>query len=245
MGLGGPGPNGAIPAASPDGSRTGDGVCPVGFSPPSGLGSNIPPFAGGKPGAGTSPPGFPGAIPNGFGEAARGLGLPGFGGGGRVNGITFPPFGAGGGRGFAGGGLLGSPTPSKALVQLLERDASHYAWVAATVGSNNAAGYQLATGDPIMALGGFNGSDLHHFTQFEADVAAHKVHYFIGGAGIGMANEEEGGRTTDSSWVASHYTVTTVGSVPFTITSKMTRTETLQAIHSLRKGPGVRCTRPR
>ena len=36
---------------------------------------------------------------------------------------------------------------------------ARYTWVAATVGSNNASGYQLATGDPVMAIGGFNGSD--------------------------------------------------------------------------------------
>ncbi len=35
-------------------------------------------------------------------------------------------------------------------------DAHDYTWVAATVGSNNAAGYQLASGAPVMAVGGFN-----------------------------------------------------------------------------------------
>ena len=41
----------------------------------------------------------------------------------------------------------------------LEKDASSYTWVAAAVGANNAAGYQLATQLPVMPLGGFNGSD--------------------------------------------------------------------------------------
>jgi hypothetical protein len=34
-------------------------------------------------------------------------------------------------------------------VELLENNPSAYTWVAAATGSNNAAGYQLATGDPI------------------------------------------------------------------------------------------------
>src|SRR5262249_31115184 len=42
------------------------------------------------------------------------------------------------------GGLLDGSTPSTALTDLLEADASSYTWVAAAVGSNSAAGYQLA-----------------------------------------------------------------------------------------------------
>ncbi len=45
------------------------------------------------------------------------------------------------------------------LVKALEADAGDYKWVAATVNSNSAAGYQLATDDPVMAIGGFNGTD--------------------------------------------------------------------------------------
>lgn len=54
-----------------------------------------------------------------------------------------------------GGGLLDSPTPSAALTALLAADAAHYRWAAAVVGSNNAAGYQLAARVPVMAVGGF------------------------------------------------------------------------------------------
>ena len=43
-------------------------------------------------------------------------------------------------------------TPSAALVRLLQRDASSYTWVAATVGANDAAGVQLATGFNLVAL---------------------------------------------------------------------------------------------
>ena len=46
------------------------------------------------------------------------------------------------------GGLLDASTPSAALKAALLANASKYTWVAATVGSNNAAGLQLATGRP-------------------------------------------------------------------------------------------------
>ena len=61
-----------------------------------------------------------------------------------------------------------------------------YTWVAAAVGSNSAAGFQLATEQPVMAIGGFNGSDPSPtLAQFQALVAAGKIHYFIGGGGFG------------------------------------------------------------
>ena len=55
-------------------------------------------------------------------------------------------------------------------------------WAAAVVGSNNAAGYQLATELPVMAVGGFNGTDpAPTLEQFQQYVADGKIHYFIGG----------------------------------------------------------------
>jgi hypothetical protein len=42
---------------------------------------------------------------------------------------------------------------------VLQADAARYTWVAAAVGSNAAAGYQLPTGDPMMPVCGFNGTD--------------------------------------------------------------------------------------
>ena len=41
----------------------------------------------------------------------------------------------------------------------LNANAQDYTWVAAGIGSMSTAGYQLATGNPVMPIGGFNGSD--------------------------------------------------------------------------------------
>lgn len=38
-------------------------------------------------------------------------------------------------------------------------NASHCTWAAAAIGAQDAASYQLATGEPGMAIGGFNGTD--------------------------------------------------------------------------------------
>jgi len=82
------------------------------------------------------------------------------------------------------------------------------------VGANHAAGYQLATDDPVMAIGGFNGTDswptLEGFQQMVAD---HRIHYFVGG-GRGPG----GGSGTSSSistWVQSNFTQVTVDGTTF------------------------------
>ena len=49
--------------------------------------------------------------------------------------------------------MLGSGSVSDELAAVVGADADRYTWVAAAVGSNTAAGYQLATGDPVMAVG--------------------------------------------------------------------------------------------
>jgi len=165
---------------------------------------------GGLPG-GFAGRGTPGAFPGGFGG---GFGLPGrFGGGGFGGGGFGIPRGAGGGAfGRGGGSFLNASTPGAALVKLLETNAGRYSWVGATIDANSAAGYQLATDDPIMAIGGFNGTDpAPSLAQFEAYVAEGRIHYFLGsGGGPG------GGSGTSSAiaqWVEAHFTATTVDGV--------------------------------
>ncbi|MCF0093790.1 hypothetical protein B0E54_02630 [Micromonospora sp. MH99] len=111
------------------------------------------------------------------------------------------------------GGLLDAREPSAALRELLERDSDDYTWVAATIGSNNASGYQLATGDPVMPIGGFNGSDPSPtLAQFQRHVAEHKIHYFVGGDGF-RANGGSSASQEISTWVAQTFTAQTVDGV--------------------------------
>jgi 4-amino-4-deoxy-L-arabinose transferase-like glycosyltransferase len=205
--------SGAIPAAGP--------AVAGGFGGPGGGGPGG--FAG-RPGVGGAPGGLgarPGAA-GGTGPATAGGRFPGFAGGappGATGGFRRGAGGttAGGGAAFGGGGLggiLNASTPGKALVTALEKNAGQYTWAAATVSSNSASGYQLATGDPIMAIGGFNGTDpAPTLAQFEQYVQQGKIHYFIaggrgGGGGGSTATADAASQIT--SWVESHFTAQTV-----------------------------------
>jgi hypothetical protein len=114
-------------------------------------------------------------------------------------------------------GFLGSPTPSAALSAMLSVDAGDYTWTAATVGSDTAAGYQLATGTPVMAVGGFNGTDPSPtLAQFQSDVAQNKIHFFIGGKMFGPRGGASSGSrdaTAIADWVAAHYPAHTIDGV--------------------------------
>jgi 4-amino-4-deoxy-L-arabinose transferase-like glycosyltransferase len=118
-----------------------------------------------------------------------------------------------GAMGGAAGGLLSGSEPGAELVSLLEQDSGNYTWVAAAIGSNSASGYQLATEDPVMPIGGFNGSDpsptLEQFQQYVADG---KIHYFIaGGRGGGIGGD--GTASEISTWVQENFTAVTVDGV--------------------------------
>ncbi|HEY2812488.1 MAG TPA: glycosyltransferase family 39 protein [Acidimicrobiales bacterium] len=162
--------------------------------------------------------GFAGAGPGGFAGAGPGGRVGGGAGGGGAQG--FPGAPAGGAAGGAGG-LLDGSTPSAALTQLLEQGAGNYTWVAATVGSNSGSGYQLATNDPVMSIGGFNGTDPSPtLAQFQSYVEAGDIHYFIAGGGGfgrgGFGGGGGGGASTSSqitTYVERNFTSTTVGNI--------------------------------
>ena len=133
-----------------------------------------------------------------------------------------PPAGAGGQDGRAGqdgpgaagglGGLLDASTPSSELVALLQDDAGDYTWVAAAIGANSAAGVQLASDEPVMAIGGFNGSDpTPTLEEFKALVAAGDVHYFLSGSMGGPGGS--GASSSITEWVTATFSSTSVGGV--------------------------------
>jgi 4-amino-4-deoxy-L-arabinose transferase-like glycosyltransferase len=103
------------------------------------------------------------------------------------------------------GGLLGAATVTDQVKALLSADAGDYRWVAAAIGSNNAAGYQLATQHSVMPVGGFNGSDPSPtLAQFRAWVATGDIHYFIAGE-IGRPNGGSDESGDIQTWVAANF----------------------------------------
>ncbi|MGI5436415.1 glycosyltransferase family 39 protein [Streptomyces shenzhenensis] len=207
-------------------------------------GASMMGFGGGRPGGGGAAGGFGGGMPgqnqqNGTGGTQGGQGqqngtggfpgggMPGQnqqnggtqGGQGRQNSNGFPGAGEGGGTAGGGaGGLLNGATVGAEAKKLLEADAGKYTWVAASIGSQNAASYQLATGEPVMAIGGFNGTDPSPtLAQFKQYVADGKIHYFIAGGGMGggMGGSDSGTASQITSWVESNFKKVTVGSATF------------------------------
>ncbi|MFD9000749.1 ArnT family glycosyltransferase [Streptomyces sp. NPDC059582] len=189
-----------------------------GGGPGGGTGGN----AQGRPGNGTAQNGnsFPGGgAAGGFpgGGNARGQ----QGDGTTRNGTGFPGGGTGEGGGMGGGGgvggLLNGASVSSEAEKLLETDSGEYTWVAAAIGAQNAASYQLSTGEAVMAIGGFNGTDPSPTpAQFKKYVRDGKVHYFISsGSGGGMGGSSSGTSAQITSWVESNFKKVTVGSATF------------------------------
>ncbi len=208
--------SGAIPTTEPQvkdvgGGRVGPGVPGNAFRGPRGQAFQRPgnsrPFRafGGVPNSGVPNSGLPN------GGLAPG-GQPG---------TTAPTFGRGSNgpanRGSSLGGLLDSTTPNAALVAALQRDASTFRWVAATTGANNAAGLALGSGQSVMAIGGFNGTDPSPtLAEFQADVAAGEIHYYVAGTDAGGFRGARGGSDVSaqiSQWVADGFDATTIGEV--------------------------------
>jgi 4-amino-4-deoxy-L-arabinose transferase-like glycosyltransferase len=215
--FGGPGGGAAGNGGPGTGARTGTGSPFGGTRAGTGTGNATGGVPGATGGANGAAPGGTGGFPGGTGTGAAGTG------GGTGTGGTSTGTGTGTGSrtgaptaGAAGGGmggLSGSTQVSSALIKLLEQNASHYKWIAATEGSQSAAPIELATGgDAVMAIGGFNGTDpAPTLAQFEAMVAKNEIHYYVG-----QSNNSFGGGSGSSaitSWVAAHFKSETVGGV--------------------------------
>jgi 4-amino-4-deoxy-L-arabinose transferase-like glycosyltransferase len=170
-------------------------------------------------------------LPRGSGRLGIGLNRPSGGSRGFAQGGArqFQGFGPGGGppQGPGAGALAGGPgsggsgslldarAAAPALVAALQADAARYRWVAATTGSENAAGLALSSGEPVMAIGGFNGSDPSPtLAEFQARVAAGEIHFYVATSDAAGFLGTRGGSIAAaeiSVWVAEHYTPTTIG----------------------------------
>lgn len=133
------------------------------------------------------------------------------GGGASVGPATAQRGGPGGGPGGPGG--FGDDTDSPQLDAILA--ATNTEWSAAINRSSAAAGLELSTHTAVMAIGGFTGADpVPTLSQFQADVAAHRIGYYIApdnnnGHGPGFGANSH---TDITNWVAANFTSTKVGS---------------------------------
>ncbi|MFD5410926.1 ArnT family glycosyltransferase [Streptomyces nojiriensis] len=218
-GPGGPGGTGGFGERLQDGQGRQGGM-PNGGRQGGGQQGGMPPQGampqGGMPQGGTAPGGMPqGGVPQGQGGAGAGRGGERFGGGGQ------------GGP----GGLLNGARVSAEAEKALTTGADEYTWAAAAIGSQNAASYQLASGVPVMPIGGFNGSDPSPtLEQFQKYVRDGKIHWFIGqstgagdaeggmtgGGGRGGPGGPGGGTSTEiETWIKANFKESTVGGATF------------------------------
>jgi 4-amino-4-deoxy-L-arabinose transferase-like glycosyltransferase len=148
-----------------------------------------------------------------------------------VQGARFPGMPSGGPGGPGSDGRAGGGPPgvgqkvSNQIVQMLSQNADAYTWVAATTRANDAAGYQLATGDAVMPIGGFMGGDPSPtLAQFQRYVADGRIHYYIesrmpfgsgGGDDPDAAQHQQSNSEADkiTAWVKQHFTATTLDGV--------------------------------
>jgi 4-amino-4-deoxy-L-arabinose transferase-like glycosyltransferase len=118
-----------------------------------------------------------------------------------------------------GGPGPGQSEPSAQVSRILATNADDFTWVAAANGSMDAAGYQLATGDSVMPIGGFGGADpAPTLQQFQEYVGAGRIHYYLEPSHSGMPSFGGGSGVKSESdqirdWVKAHYTATIVDGV--------------------------------
>jgi 4-amino-4-deoxy-L-arabinose transferase-like glycosyltransferase len=152
-------------------------------------------------GGGDPHPG-PGAVSSGFGG-----GQGAFGGG-----IGAPNGGLPGG-GSGGSGGLGGNASDSALLDYLVANRGTATWIVAANSAQEAGSIEIATGLPVMAMGGFTGSDpAPTLDQLKSYIASGKLRFVLasggglGGGGFGGSDSSD--RTT---WVTSNCKAVTYG----------------------------------
>jgi hypothetical protein len=189
---------------------------PTAGSGAGGFGGGFAGFAG-RTGAGTY---------GGYGTGRTGTGRTGSGAGTGTR-------GAGAGRAFAG---AGGATSSK-LIDYLTANRDGATWLVAVQGSSAAAAIILQTGGlPVMAMGGFRGTDpAPTLAQLEQYVKQGKLHYVLtGGGGLGGGGFGGGGRaggtTSVTSWVEQNCTAVPASAYS-TATASSTATTTAETLY--------------
>ncbi|MBO2457030.1 glycosyltransferase family 39 protein [Actinomadura violacea] len=156
---------------------------------------------GGAPG-GQMPEGFPGAAPGGQNSAGQGQDA-------RPGGGQMPwtrgdrSQRPGGARGGFGGGGPGGEADSK-MITYLERNQGDATWLLAVSSAQSASSIILSTGRPVIAMGGFTGSDpAMTVAKLQEYVKDGKLRYILLGGGMGPG----GGNASVTAWVQKNGTL--------------------------------------
>ncbi|MEU9823460.1 glycosyltransferase family 39 protein [Pseudonocardia alni] len=158
-----------------------------------------------------------GTVSSSFGTTAGSSGGPGSGPAGPGAAVgTDGPGGAGAtapGQGDGGPGSGGTNSAELTSLLAATRSSSGTTWSAAVATSQTAASLELSSGTAVMATGGWSGSDSAvTLAEFQSDVEQGRIAYYVaGGQGGGPGGQSDSTSSLIATWVAEHYTATTVG----------------------------------
>ena len=102
------------------------------------------------------------------------------------NNVTAGPASASGFGGPGGGGMGGQGSVSTETIAWLQAHQGSAKYLVAATGSQTTAGIIIASGEPVVTIGGFNGGDpAPTVAQLEAMVKAGELKYVLVGGGMG------------------------------------------------------------
>ena len=104
-----------------------------------------------------------------------------------------------------------------ALVQYLLQNQNGATWLVAVDSANESAAIQLTSGQPVMAIGGFNGSDTPlTLEQFKQLVADGKLKYYAANS-LGHGGGPNGGNSEITNWIKKNGKVVNYGGSDVTL----------------------------
>ena len=104
-----------------------------------------------------------------------------------------------------------------ALVQYLLQNQNGATWLVAVDSANESAAIQLTSGQPVMAIGGFNGSDTQlTLEQFKQLVADGKLKYYAASS-HGHGGGPNGGNSEITNWIKKNGKVVNYGGSDVTL----------------------------
>ena len=164
-------------------------------------------YGGGDPAAG------PAVVGSGFGGGNGAAPVGGnvfFGRNGAAPGL--PPGIGAGGNARPGGGAGPGENVNDALVDYLVANQGQATWLVAADSANQAAAIQLASGKPVMAMGGFSGSDpAPTLEQLQAYVRSGQLRFVIGSGGPGGGGRVGTEASQRATWLAHACSAINVG----------------------------------
>jgi len=110
-----------------------------------------------------------------------------------------------------GDGMIGAT--SATLVDYLVANRGHATWIVAVTSAFQAGSIQLEAGLPVMAMGGFTGSDpAPTLAQLQGYIASGQLRFVIAGGGMGGAwGRPTGGSSGVTAWVTTACTAVDLG----------------------------------